>query len=232
MYSLLDSAQYLYHTIIDSFPFSKYSLQSRYVLLWMYDKYLAPGDSSMIILYKAFADSFPNSEYAVAIADEYGIRGEGAQVRPRPGAQQQGEQQGEQPVDTGAYAGEELTDEERADSILLASPESKFITDEDGNILEPADKYYLREEVPFEYPLEALAYNIEDKLYFHIRIDFSGEVVELKLMNETASSELNDRVKETVLNTKFDAARIPPELYDHWFYYTYKVQIPSDLRQR
>jgi len=232
MYALLDSAQYLYHTIIDSFPFSKYSLQSRYVLLWMYDKYLAPGDSSMIFLYKSFADSFPNSEYALAIADEYGIRGEGAQARSRPGSQQQGEQTGEQPVDTGAYAGQELTDEERADSILLASPESKFITDEDGNILEPADKYFLRTEVPFEYPLEALAYNIEDKLYFHIRIDFSGEVVELKLMNETASSELNDRVKETVLNTKFDAARIPPELYDHWFYYTYKVQIPSDLRQR
>jgi len=232
MYSLLDSAQYLYHQVIDSFPFSDYSIQARYVLLWIYDKYLTPGDSSLIGLYKSFVDSFPTTEYAQLISDRYGIRAAGAPARRRTDNQQQQQQQDEPQADTGLYAGQELTADERADSILLASPESKFITDEEGNILEPADKYFLREEVQFKYPMEALAYNIEDKLYFHIRIDFSGEVVELKLLNETASSELNDRIKETVKNSKFDASKIPPELYDHWFYYTYKVQIPPELRQR
>jgi len=76
-----------------------------------------------------------------------------------------------------------------------------------------------------------VAYNIEDKLYFQIRIDFNGEVVDLKLMNPTQSSELNDRIIKTVQNTKFDAGHIPPELYDHWFYYTYTVTMPPEYKQ-
>ncbi len=229
LYALLDSAQQAYNFVIDSFPHSQYSIQARYVLLYMYDKYLAPGDSSMIFLYKSFADSFPGNLYAQAISDEYGIRGAGTPAQ-RPQTPNQENQQQEQ-ADTSLYAGNDQTGEVGIDTVQTGGQDSKFITDEEGNILEPADKYFLREEVPFEYPLEALAYNIEDKLYFQIRIDFSGEVAEVKLMNETPSSELNERILETVKNTKFDAARIPTSMYDHWFYYTYNVRIPPELRQ-
>lgn len=225
---LLDSARYYYRLIIDSFPYSRYSVQSRYVLLWSYDHYLDPGDSSLEILYNNFVDSFPQSEYAQAIADEYGIRS--AAMIPTRKNQNQQQKKTEPEVDSTALAQADSTGQEGQAADTISSTVSKFIT-RDGKQLEPANKYFLQEDVPFEYPLEALQWTIEEKLYFQIRIDFSGKVVDLQLMNPTQSEELNDRATETVKNTRFDNGRIPAELYDSWFYYTYEVHPPQQLRQ-
>ena len=111
------------------------------------------------------------------------------------------------------------------------SQEYKWISDADGNILEPADKYFKYTEVEFEYPWEAAALKIEDYLYFQIRIDFTGKVVEAVLMNPTQSGDLNERIQETVENSFFDETRIPAELYDGWFYYKVFVSPPGDMRQ-
>lgn len=226
--SLLDSARYYYRRVIDSFPYSRYYTQSRYVLLWTYDHYLAPGDSSLMDLYRNFVDSFPQSEYAQAIADEYGIRSAGMKTVRQNQNQQQ--EQTEPEADTTALAQVDSTGQEGQASDSVSSTVSKFIT-RDGKQLEPANKYFLQEDVPFEYPLEALAWTIEDVLYFQIRIDFSGKVVDFQLMNPTQSQELNDRATETVKNTRFDNGRIPAELFDHWFYYKYEVHPPAQLRQ-
>ncbi len=223
---LLDSAYYYYQYIIDSFPMSDYSIQARYVLLYIYDNYLAPGDSSLIDLYGAFVDSFPETEYADAIAEEYNIH----PLNILKSKTQEREQEKE-PEDS-------LFNDEEPEEIANAystseqtSAESRFITDEEGNQLPPANEYYLREDVAFQYPIEAVAYNIQDKLYFKIRIDFSGEVAEVKLMNPTVSDELNDRIIRTIENTRFDVGRIPPEWYDTWFYYTKEVIMPREYRQ-
>ena len=228
MMTLLDSASYYYHRVIDSFPQSDYSLQARYVLLWMYDRYLAPADSSLMDLYTAFVDSFPRSEYAQAVVQEYNIRSSVPMQRKQPGAGEQEEQQPQSDTTAQTSAAQEDT---TSGEQGLTAQDSKFITGTDGKQLQPANEYFLREDLAFEYPLEALAFHIEDWLYFHIRISFSGEVVELKLINKTASTELNDRIIETVKNTKFDAGRIAPEMYDGWFYYKRKVEIPTNLRQ-
>jgi hypothetical protein len=194
----------------------------------MYDKYLAPADSSLMDLYTAFVDSFPKSEYAQAVVQEYNIRSSVPVQRKQPGSNAQEEQQLESDTTAqGPVAQADTTSEERA----LTPQESKFITGTDGKQLQPANEYFLREDLGFDYPLEALAFHIEDLLYFHIRISFSGEVVELKLINKTPSTELNDRISETVKHTKFDAGRIAPEMYDGWFYYTREVKIPDKLKQ-
>jgi len=225
---LLDSAHYYYQYVVDSFPYSTYGVQARYVMLWMYDNYLSPGDSSLMAMYRTFVDSFPQSEYSQAIADEYGIRAAGVPQRPKP---DQGQQQAETPADTAQFAeGNQPDTSTTTRGMDTTSQESKFIT-RDGKQLEPAKKYFMREAVPFEYPIDALAYNIEDKLYFQIRIDFSGKVVEAVLLNPTRSDKLNELILETVKQTEFDEGRIPAELYDSWFYYTYDVKIPSRLRQ-
>jgi TolA-binding protein len=223
---LLDSAYYYYRYIIDSFPMSDYSVQARYVLLHIYDNYLAPGDSSLIDLYGAFVDSFPETEYADAIAEQYNIR---PLKQPKRKARER--EQEKEPEDS-LFSDEEPQEIADADSTSdQISADSKFITDEEGNQLPPANEYYLREDVAFEYPIEAVAYNIQDKLYFQIRIDFSGEVAEVKLMNPTVSDELNDRIIRTIENTRFDVGRIPPEWYDTWFYYTKEVIMPREYRQ-
>jgi len=229
LYRLLDSAYHYYRWVIDSFPFSTYNPQSHYVLLWMYDEYLDPGDSSIYIMYKNFVDSFPETEYAQAISNEYNIRT--SKVAPaRQLDDFMDDEEQEEAVDSSQFASYDVP----VDTGMGgpgASPESQFITGPDGNQLPFANEYFLRENVAFEYPWEAIALRIEDKLYFHIRIDFSGEVAEVILKNPTESSELNERIIETVKNSIFDASRIDPELYDHWFYYTRTVTIPRDRRQ-
>lgn len=227
--NLLDSAHYYYSLVIDSFPFSDYSLKARYDILWAYDKYLAPGDSSLLAMYRTFVDSFPESEFTVAIGNEYGIRPTGASRKQE--RRQTPTQQEEQFQDTTETEPQQPPPGESDTTLFLPGVDTTFITDQSGNRLRPANEYFLREDVPFVYPLEAVAYNIEDKLYFQIRIDFSGEVVEMKLMNPTPSGELNEAIQRTVKQTKFDARRIPAELYDHWFYYTYTVTMPREYRQ-
>lgn len=227
--SLLDSARQYYRYVIDSFPYSRYNAQSQYVLLWTYDHYLAPGDSSLPDLYRNFVDSFPQTEYAQAIADEYGIRS-AAMIPQRQNQNRQQEQQDQPETDSTAIAQIDSTGQGEQESDSVSSTVSQFIT-KDGKQLEPANKYFLQEDVPFEYPLEALAWKIEDILYFQIRIDFSGKVVDAVLMNPTQSQDLNDRATETVKNTRFDNGRIPADLYDSWFYYRYEVHPPAQLRQ-
>ncbi len=228
---LIDSARFYYQYVVDSFPYSEYGTQARYLLLWTYDKYFAPGDSLLIDLYSAFVDSFPQSEYTKFIGSEY-------RIHTSPEIARQLQEKGKQaeypvkpeespPADEQPFAAQNPAD--------TLSPElkaiSKFITGQDGKQLPPANEYLLAENVHFEYPLEAVAARIEDNLYFQIRIDFMGKVEELILMNPTTSPELNERITETVENTIFDNGRIPPELYDTWFYYKRKVEIPQEYRQ-
>ncbi|MFH1699482.1 MAG: tetratricopeptide repeat protein [Candidatus Zixiibacteriota bacterium] len=228
---LIDSARFYYQYVVDSFPQSEHSIQARYLLLWTYDNYFAPGDSLLIDLYSAFVDSFPQSEFTKFIGSEY-------RINPSPEIARQIKKRDkpiENPVSPeDAPSGDEqpFASEEPADTL---SPElkaiSKFITDADGKQLPPANEYFLAENYAFEYPLEAVAARIEDNLYFQIRIDFTGKVEELVLMNPTSSPELNERISETVKNTLFNNGLIPPELYDTWFYYKREVRIPNEFKQ-
>lgn len=228
---LIDSSRYYYQHVVDSFPFSEYSIQARFLLLWTYDEYFAPGDSLLIDLYSAFVDSFPQSEYAEFIGKEY-------RINPSPEIAKQIRQKGgkradqTRPDETPSDEEDTIEPENPADTL---TPEqqaiSKFITDADGQQLPPANEYLVAENVAFKYPLEAVAARIEDNLYFQIRIDFMGKVEELVFMNPTSSPELNERITETVENTIFDNGRIPPELYDTWFYYKREVRIPQEYRQ-
>lgn len=222
---LIDSAQTYFRRVIDGFPHSEYNVQARYALLTIFENYLAPEDSTNIERYEAFADSFANTSFASSVSAKL------AAFRAPLRKSTPGKDEGQETDSTALAAADSTAADSTRTPFDTLSGVSRFIADEQGNQLPPAQEYFLREEVPFKYPLEAVAYNIEDKLYFHIRIDFSGEVVEAKLMNQTQSRELNERVTETVENTKFDTGKMPSELFDHWFYYTYTVTIPPEYRQ-
>ncbi|MCP4570518.1 MAG: tetratricopeptide repeat protein [FCB group bacterium] len=230
---LLDSAHYYYQYVIDSFPHSEYGVQARYVLVRLYDEYLTPGDSLMLNMYMSFVDSFPESEYTLAIGDKYRIfpSSKPPTTRRTGGGEEDDEEAEESAADSVESDEDDLEFNAEDSSYIPQGAASKFVTGDDGKVLEPAEKYYLSTRMPFKYPLEAVAYNIQGDLYFHIRIDFLGEVVEANLLNPTASEELNTLVLETVKESKFDSGRIPPELYDNWFYYRFKVRMPDTYKQ-
>lgn len=229
---LIDSARTEFQYVADSFPKSAYNEKSRYTLLYLYDRYLTPGDSTLMDQYANYVDSFPNTEFAKQIEKDYNIR-------PKAGIRQastpaQDQQQSDSTEETLSTADSTLLARQGYDSTVIRSQAiSRFITNDEGDTLLPAQNAYLREDVAFDYPLEALAYNIETTFWFHIRINFSGDVVDAIMKTPASpSKELNQRIMETVKNTKFDPSRIPPELYDSWFYYTKEVRIPEQYRRR
>jgi len=225
---LLDSASTYYRQVIAEYPLSNYSIQARYVLLQLYDRYLTTGDSALINYYTTFVDSFPESEYTEEIGKEYQIFPVHV---PKRQTRQQQEAESKEEEENAADTTQENSDQVSDTANYPANIDPAWITGEDGKILEPAEQYFLEAPIRFEYPLEAIAYGIENDLYFQIRIDFSGEVVEVKFMNPTQSDELNERILRTVEGTRFDSGRIPPELYDHWFWYKKEVRIPDEYRQ-
>jgi tetratricopeptide (TPR) repeat protein len=229
---LLDSATDYYRVVADSFPYSSYNVKAKYVLLYIFDKYITIGDSSLIDLYSAFVDSFPDSKYAEEISKKYNIRPTGMVQKKKTAKDRQKEEQKASDSLAAVKADSSLMANQGQDTtVVQAQAQSKFITDENGKVLNPANPAFLREDYKFEYPLEAVAMNIETKLYFHIKIDFLGYVVDLVLMNPTQSPELNQRVTELVKNTRFDQSRIPTELFDTWFWYSKEIRIPENLRR-
>jgi hypothetical protein len=67
-------------------------------------------------------------------------------------------------------------------------------------------------------------------LYFQVKIDAFGEIVEYRLMNPTDSPELNKEVEEVVSVSHFDTGWMEPEEYNTWFVYKYVVRLPTGIR--
>ena len=68
-------------------------------------------------------------------------------------------------------------------------------------------------------------------LYYQVKIDFDGSVMEFELKNPTQYPELNSVLNEQVDNFIFDVGRFDSEgIGDGWFVYKYRVTKPEYLR--
>ncbi len=225
--NLLDSTKHYLRYVIDSFPHSRYNSQAQYVLLWTYDNYLATGDSVLSDLYADYVDSFPQTEYADLIATKYKITPRRVFAKTQKQVDLEEEDQFQDAEDDTTLVADQPIDTTSSETSAI----SAFITDGDGNQLPPAEEYFLLYERKFEYPIEALPYGIEGVFYFHVRINFDGQVEEFRMINPSPSDELNEVLEKVILQTRFDNGKMPPELYDHWFYFPFEVRIPQSMRQ-
>jgi hypothetical protein len=94
----------------------------------------------------------------------------------------------------------------------------------------------------FEFPTEA--YSMQEPalyLYFHVLLDFSGEVIDYELRSPSQYDEINIRAERTVASMTFDPVEVSnlvstlnlPESSDgrgYWFVYKYLVEKPEFLR--
>ncbi len=231
-----DSARYFYQFIIDSFPDSKYYIQSRFALIWLTENYNSPGDSSLYFAYQEFADSFPGTEWAQLAkkktasqpdqkpeknaipTDEADTAGQLAEVEDTTGEE----------IDTASTSGytEELQ------SIYLS---------ESGDTLPLFTAQPVQFRELFVYPTEAYYLAWQGNLYFQIKLDFSGEVLEHRLMSHSPSPELDRRAELTVKTLRFDqldVSKIVAELElepaaeggGYWFVFKYRVFLPDQLK--
>lgn len=235
-----DSAQTNYQMVVDSFPESKFHLRAQFNLLWMKENYRAPGDSSMIFAWREFADSFATTQWG-AEAKRRLPKDRPAQKRPTD----------DQPLQTrpsdsvgGAVAVE--TQQQGPDTAatyidpLLAiyrGPKGEQLV-----LLEIKPRQTLTE---FEFPPSAFGLQgYEFNLYYQIKLDFSGKVVDYVLKSPTESDELNNRAGESIASMTFnpeDVARQVsqkvvqeeernPDPTGSWYVFKYVVKKPDYAR--
>jgi TPR repeat protein len=220
----IDSARANYQYIVDNLPDSRYYLHARFALIWLTEMYESPGDSSVIFAYNEFVDSFPNTEWAVEARRR-------TSYTPRPAYREE--------ADTTLTLPEEGTDQFAVDvqteqeSEGYVDPMSGiYITPEGDSIINlPPGVEPIVTDIEFEFPVEAARLEgVSWEFYFQILFDFSGEVIDYKLVNPSPVTILNQKLEETVSSMTFDITNIPLDIRERWFVYKYTVIKPEHLR--
>ena len=84
----------------------------------------------------------------------------------------------------------------------------------------------------FEFPVEA--YTVDWRqydFYFQIKLDFSGEVEDYRLMNPTPIEELNIRIERYIAGAEFEVSTMPLEQQGKWQVYKYRFTKPREFNQ-
>ena len=230
-----DSAKHYYQIVVDSFPDSKFYIQARFALIWVTENYESPGDSSVYFAYQEFADSFAGTDWALL-----------AKQKLLTGATQKGpSKKRDEESDSVQTIEDTLRPKTDADDTASASGYSDQLQSiylgESGDTLRLFPNRPQQTRELFVYPTEAYYLNWEGDLYFQIKLDFSGEVLDYRIMTHSPSPELDNRAELSVKSMRFDQLDVSkivadnslepaPEGGGYWFVYKYKVIRPDHLR--
>jgi TolA-binding protein len=203
----LDSARYYYEYVIGHFPESDYDVQAQFSLLYMDELYALPGDSSLILAYGAFADSFPDSEWGRLANQRLGLSTAGRtdQLAAEEEAGERDERFGAGDEDTLIAAAE--PEDDQVGSVVDIEM-SRYLRPNGDTVVEFIQEPVLIEQ-EFEFPTEA--YNMEQDqifLYYHILLDFSGKVIEYELRYPSKYEQMNVNANRTVVSMTFDALEV------------------------
>ena len=228
----IDSSIFYYQYVIDYYPDSKYFLQAKFSLIWLTETYQSPGDSSVYYAYQEIADSFPGTEWAVLARQK--IRSQRGNIIVKDESAKDTAKSTE--IDD-ALPGEEnlRVDEDYAD------PFAAIYKGPSGDTIPLFSAAPILVNEPFVYPTEAYYLEWSGDLYFQIKLDFSGEVIDFKMMTNSESHELDRRAREAVASMEFDpldVSKIVSELDlteaaeggGYWFVFKYRVLLPDHLR--
>ncbi len=225
--TLPDSARYYYQYVMDHYPDSKYYLQAKFSQIWLTENYLSPGDSSVVMAYTDFIDSFPQSPWA----DEARKRLSGTPRRPQHQQQDTtNASQGQQLAQNGDEGAVEGDSTQTGDSTTYVDPLKALYIGPNGDSIKDMPLQPIQTLDSFIYPTEAYRSGWEGDLYFQIFLDFSGEVVDHILKIRSNNDAINEEASKAVASMTFDPLRIPPELQGQWFVYRFRVILPEHLR--
>ena len=233
----VDSARAQYQYVVDNFHESSHYIPARFALLWLTEEHAAPGDSSLILAYQEFADSFPSDPLAREALDRIG--GERTPTLAQAGADREGKEAGEegQVQDTFAASGGAA-----ADTSRYIDPKVALYYGPGGDTLVDLRLDPIEILEPFVFPDEAATVDVyEWKLYFQVLIDFSGRVKDYVLKIPSGVEEIDRRAALAVESRTFDgvsvsnravSAGLPdqPGAEGRWFVYEYLVKKPEYLR--
>jgi tetratricopeptide (TPR) repeat protein len=244
----IDSALYYFQYVVDHFPESKYYQQAWFNEIWTTENFRSPGDSSLVVAYKKFADAFPLSTLAKEATKKITYHPDDKKIK----------RDEEKPKIDSTKLVTALNNQNRLNPDSLGSDNQ----DSARTYIDPLQAVYVgpkgeplilldlkpqKQEVDFEYPSEALSIDANEFLmYFQILLDFSGRVVDYSLKIPSEVEELNRRVKDAVESMTFDPLEVSKRLMQkaetmnlpedqvdprgRWYVYKYIVQKPSTSR--
>jgi tetratricopeptide (TPR) repeat protein len=239
----VDSAKYYYQYVVDSFPSSKYFLQAKFNLIWVKENYEMPGDSSVILAYKEFIDSFPGTPLATEAQHRLP---QTSSVRRVP---RKREQDSVVTSDsTTVLAARDSAQARPADTgSAYIDPLQAVYRGPNGENLILLDIQPMQTLEEFEYPTDA--YNLKDNqfiLYFQILLDFSGKVLDYVLKSPSPSPEIDRRAGITIKSMTFNPLDISKEVsrrtagadipepetssQGRWYVFKYEVDKPGFVR--
>lgn len=199
----IDSAKVVLQKIVRDYPQSRYACKAECALAWSLEQYQNPGDSSVALAYQAIIDKYPQTEYADFAKKRLGIKVVKAIVVP---PQQQPTQPA--PSDT-------TTDSTKTTPAPSGMPKA------------PAPKV----KGTFNYPQSQLDTPIKGKVVLKIKIDFTGKVTDVAVVNSLNNQEIDDAAKDAAMRTEFDPALINPAQQLDWFRYEVEVIPPQPTQQ-
>ena len=223
----IDSARYYYQYVVDNYEESNFYLQARFALIWLTETFESPGDSSVYFAYTEFLDSFPNNDWAREARKKTSAS---SHVSSRQNVQDtiqenEGEPWGDQ---------FKLDSKEKEKSDEYIDPMAGIYISIDGDSILNVDKDVKpsRFTEEFEFPVEA--YTVDWRqydFYFQIKLDFSGEVEDYRLMNPTPIEELNIRIERYIAGAEFEVSTMPLEQQGKWQVYKYRFTKPREFNQ-
>ncbi|HVP35436.1 MAG TPA: TonB family protein [Terriglobales bacterium] len=199
----VDSARVILQKIVSDYPQSRYACKAECALAWSLEQYRNPGDSSVALAYQAIIDKYPQTEYADFAKKRLGIKLVRAPIPPP--------QQGTTPP---------VPADSSKDTTKTNSPTPGI-----PNAPEPKVKgtYY--------YPESQREAGIKGKVVLKIRIDFTGKVTEVEVINSLNNQELDDAAKDAAMRTQFEPSKILPTQFGEWFRYEIDVAPPAATQQ-
>ena len=232
----VDSARANYQIIIDRFEDSRYYTKAVFNQILITELYENPGDSTMFYAYQEFVDSFPGNEYTPIAARK--IRTAPAR-RTRPDDKQREKDLDDELPGRGQ---DTVTQPESQPTGNYTASYQSLYTRPNGDTIVLLDLTPVNIIEPFEFPESAFSM-IDNyiQVYFHLLLDFSGEVIEAELKTPSKYDELNIRADRTVSSMTFNPADVStliaaltlPEDEEgrgYWFVYKYTVNKPEFMR--
>ncbi len=225
----VDSAMYYYQYVVDNFPDSRFNLQARFASIYATELYNAPGDSTLIFAYNEIIDSFPSSPWATLARTQISTAGGGRQQRPEQDELAEDSlaaEEGDFYADTIGMGGTQPGDDDYVDPQMniYIGPEGEELS------LLPAAITPVEVIEKFEYPEEAYAEMWEGYLYFQIKLDFAGEVIDFVQKTFAPHPEINLRAERAMGSSTFNITEIRDDLQDQWLVYKFEVRLPDHIR--
>ncbi len=200
----VDSARILLQKIVSHYPQSRYACKAECALAWSMEQYQNPGDSSVALAYQAIIDKYPHTEYADFAKKRLGIK---VVKAPAPAPQQQTTQTA--PADSTA----DTTKTAPAPPSMPKAPPPKV-------------------KGTFYYPQSQIETGIKGKVVLKIKIDFTGKVTNVEVVNSLNNPEIDDAARDAALRTEFDPTLINPvQLGQQWFLYEVEVNPTQQTQQ-